>query len=119
MLRSTLATVSAPTIRLISWLNRTPHATAVYASWPPSSTAHATLASGRIATTLPGPDFHRPIAPACLAPSANATYSPYSVHGCRLRGRFEPEQLPRIGWRGDDVPKDFDDLSRLLDQRGI
>ena len=41
------------------------------------------------------------------------------MHGCRLRGRFEPEQLPRIGWRGDDVPKNFDDLSRLLDQRGI
>ena len=29
----------------ISWLHHTPHATAVYASWPASPSAHATLAS--------------------------------------------------------------------------
>ena len=30
----------------ITGLNHTPHATAVYASWPASPSAHATLASG-------------------------------------------------------------------------
>ena len=54
---------------IISWLNPTPHALAVYASWSASPPAHATLASRRLATALPGPDFHRLIAPACLAPS--------------------------------------------------
>src|SRR6516165_6407679 len=48
----------------ISWLNPTPHATAVYASCSASLPPHATLASRRPATTLPGPDLHRLIAPA-------------------------------------------------------
>src|SRR5215471_6869799 len=48
----------------LSWLNPTPHATAVYASCSALLPPHATLASGRPATALPGPDLHRLIAPA-------------------------------------------------------
>src|SRR5215831_10827323 len=54
---------------IISWLTPTPHATAVYASCSASPPPHATLASRRPATALPGPDSHRLIAPALLAPS--------------------------------------------------
>src|SRR6516164_7473218 len=43
----------------ISWLNHKPHAIAVYASWPALPSAHATLATGRPATALPGPVLHR------------------------------------------------------------
>src|SRR6516162_10049887 len=43
----------------ISWLNHIPHAIAVYASWPALPSAHATLATGRPATALPGPVLHR------------------------------------------------------------
>src|SRR6266852_1464615 len=43
----------------ISWLDHKPHAIAVYASWPPLPPAHATLTTGRPATALPGPVFHR------------------------------------------------------------
>src|ERR1700732_2860442 len=43
----------------ISWLDHKPHAIAVYASWPPLPSAHATLTTGRPATALPGPVFHR------------------------------------------------------------
>jgi hypothetical protein len=43
----------------ISWLDNKPHAIAVYASWPALPSAHATLATGRPATALPGPVFHR------------------------------------------------------------
>jgi len=53
----------------ISWLNHTLHASAVYASWPASPSAHATLASGTARWPLPGPDLHQLIAPASLAPS--------------------------------------------------
>src|SRR5262249_51398652 len=49
---------------IISWLNHTPHAAAVYASCSALPPPHATLASRRPATALPGPDLHRPIAPA-------------------------------------------------------
>src|SRR5437870_11048939 len=41
------------------WLNHKPHAIAMYASWPALPSAHATLATGRPATALPGPVFHR------------------------------------------------------------
>jgi hypothetical protein len=51
---------------MISWLTPTPHALAVYASCSASPPPHATLASRRPATALPGPDFHRLIAP-CFA----------------------------------------------------
>ena len=64
MLRSTMKTVSAPASIIISWLTPTPHATAVYASCSASPPPHATLASRRPATALPGPDLHRLIAPA-------------------------------------------------------
>ena len=43
----------------ISWLHHKPHAIAVYASWPPLPSAHATLATGRPATALPRPVFRR------------------------------------------------------------
>src|SRR5262249_34669795 len=49
---------------IISWLNPTPHATAVYASCSALPPPHATLASRRPAMALPGPDLHRLIAPA-------------------------------------------------------
>src|SRR4029450_1915487 len=49
---------------IISWLDHTPHATAVYASCSALPPPHATLASRRPATALPGPDLHRLIAPA-------------------------------------------------------
>src|SRR5215472_16641567 len=48
----------------LSWLNPTPHATTVYASCSALLPPHATLASRRPATALPGPDLHRLIAPA-------------------------------------------------------
>src|SRR3974390_158662 len=48
----------------LSWLNPPPHATAVYASCSALLPPHATLASRRPATALPGPDLHRLIAPA-------------------------------------------------------
>src|SRR6516164_3636608 len=48
----------------LSWLNPTPHATAVYASCSALLPPHATLASRWPATTLPGLDFHQLIAPA-------------------------------------------------------
>src|SRR6201998_3525231 len=48
----------------ISWLDQTPHASAVYASCSALLPPHATLASRRPATALPGPDLHRLIAPA-------------------------------------------------------
>ena len=43
----------------ISWLNSTPHAIAVYASWPSLPPAHATLTTERPATALLGPVLHR------------------------------------------------------------
>ena len=49
---------------IISWLTPTPHAPAVYASCSASPPPHATLASRRPATALPGSDLHRLIAPA-------------------------------------------------------
>src|SRR6266404_1323093 len=45
MLRSTLCTGLRSCDVPITGLNHTPHATAVYASWPASPSAHATLAS--------------------------------------------------------------------------
>ena len=67
MLRSTIRTVSAPTSSFL-WLTPTSHAITVYASCSASLPPHATLASRRPATALPGPDLHRLIAPASLAP---------------------------------------------------
>src|SRR3974390_3582226 len=64
MLPSSEEKLSAPAISDLSWLNPTPHATAVYASCSALLPPHATLASGRPATALPGPDLHRLIAPA-------------------------------------------------------
>src|SRR5262249_17984598 len=49
---------------IISWLDPTPHAQAVYASCAALAPPHATLASRRPAMALPGPDLHRLIAPA-------------------------------------------------------
>jgi len=55
---------SRPLRCYLSWLNPTPHATAVYASCSALLPPHATLASRRPATALPGLDFHQLIAPA-------------------------------------------------------
>ena len=51
-------TSSASVTTKLSRLNIPPHIIAVYASWPPSPTGHATLATGRL-LALPGPDLHR------------------------------------------------------------
>ena len=51
-------------MHISSRLNPTAHATAVYASCSALLPPHATPASRRPATTLPGPDLHRLIAPA-------------------------------------------------------
>jgi hypothetical protein len=58
MLPSTLLTASASASCWISWLNRTPHRIAVYASptQAPAPTQHS-LPGGRY--PLPGPDLHR------------------------------------------------------------
>src|SRR5262249_31337682 len=80
---------------IISWLNPTPHATAVYASCSASRPPHATLASRRLATALPGPDLHRLIAPAFPAPSL--TRSP------RRQWRAASTEFQgRALWRSED-----------------
>src|SRR5882724_2684290 len=58
----------------ISWLNPTPRAAAVYASWPPLPSAHATLASRRLATPYLRWTFTSRSRQLCLAPSSNAGY---------------------------------------------
>src|SRR5262249_42338082 len=73
---------------IISWLNPTPHAQAVYASCAALPPPHATLASRRPATALPGPDLHRLIAPAL--PGA-FTHSITSSACCRKGTCFEVE----------------------------
>ena len=59
MLPSTLSTVSASAILSLSRLNVPLHMIAVYASRPPSPATTQQLATGRLATALPWPDFHR------------------------------------------------------------
>src|SRR5215471_15725427 len=53
----------------ITRLNHTPHATAVYASWPASPSAHATLASRLPAGHYLGLTFTDGSRQLCLAPS--------------------------------------------------
>jgi hypothetical protein len=57
ILPSTKCTASAPTLSSISWLIPTPHTIAVYV--PAVADDHATLATRRPASALPGPDFYR------------------------------------------------------------
>ena len=64
MLRSAISDSLRSHGFIISWLNHTPRTTAVYASCSALPPPHATLASRRPATALPGPDLHRLIAPA-------------------------------------------------------
>src|SRR6202051_5296069 len=66
----------------LTWLNPTPHATAVYASCSALLPPHATLASRRPATALPGPDLHRLIAPALAG-----AFSFYDLVGTRDQRR--------------------------------
>jgi hypothetical protein len=67
MLRSAAKDNLRPRDKGISGLNHTPHATAVYASRPPSlsDSRNTRLQAARYA--LPGLDFHQLIAPAFLA----------------------------------------------------
>src|SRR5215831_13050934 len=88
----------------LSWLNPTPHATAVYASCSALLPPHATLASRRPATALPGPDLHRLIAPAlagafsfdhlvgeCTQQRWN--FEVYSLRRLEIDHKFEPGRL--------------------------
>ena len=64
MLRSAAKTTSAPSDKGISRLNHTPHATTVYASRPPLPAVSRNTRFQAVCCTLPGLDFHQPIAPA-------------------------------------------------------
>ena len=55
----------------ISWLNHTPHAIAVNASWPALPSAHASLATGRLAKAYPGRSFSGWTAPALAGAFGN------------------------------------------------
>ena len=59
MLRSAISDSLRSHGFIISWLNHTPRTTAVYASCSALPPPHATLASRRPATALPGPGLHR------------------------------------------------------------
>src|SRR2546428_2861812 len=76
---------------IISWLTSTPHAPAVYASCSASPPPHATLASRRPATALPGPDLHRLIAPALLGAFLHSITS--SAMESRLSENVTPSAL--------------------------
>src|SRR5262249_24557817 len=96
---------------IISWLNPTPHATAVYASCSASRLPHATLGSRRLATALPGPDLHRLIAPAlpgafphsitssAMASSFDGISRPSALAVLRLITRSNLDQFPLIRTR--------------------
>src|ERR1700692_358574 len=92
----------------LTWLNPTPHATAVYASCSALLPPHATLASRRPATTLPGPDLHRLIAPAL----AGAFHSFDHLVGTREDGRRDVEAERLSGGYVDEI-----ELCRLLDRK--
>src|SRR6266849_1450790 len=92
----------------LTWLNPTPHATAVYASCSALLPPHATLASRRPATTLPGPDFHRLIAPAL---AGAFSFDDLVGEGEYLCGHFEAERL-----RGLEVDHELE-LGRLDDRQ--
>jgi hypothetical protein len=81
----------------ITWLNPTPHATAVYASCSALLPPHATLASRRPATALPGPDFHRLIAPA-LAGAFVAVGTRFRAPPAQIRTCGFPAYGSRLGW---------------------
>src|SRR6516165_5429398 len=79
----------------LSWLDPTPHATAVYASCSALLPPHATLASRRPATAVPGPDLHRLIAPALAGAFGAvgmrvASHPPHSPVRAAFRIRFPP-----------------------------
>ncbi len=86
----------------ISWLDHKPHAIAVYASWPALPSAHATLATGRPATALPGPVLHR----------LDCTSFRWRLRKSRLAGQTGPEAqftfMPAAGWfEQKRLQKDF------------
>src|SRR5262249_36340719 len=73
---------------IISWLNPTPHARAVYASCSALPPPHATLASRRPAMALPGSDLHRLIAPALPGAFLHSITS--SARASRMEGTVSP-----------------------------
>jgi hypothetical protein len=75
MLRSTFCTVSAPAMYTFRGSIDT-HAIAVYASWPALPTAHATLATGRLARPYPGRTFTGWTAPALAGAFAKMCQNP-------------------------------------------
>src|SRR5262249_14327211 len=75
----------------LSWLNPTPHAIAVYASCAALPPPHATLASRRPATALPGPDLHRLIAPALPGAFTHSITS--SARASKVGGTSMPRAL--------------------------
>src|SRR5215510_9331384 len=76
---------------IISWLNPTPHARAVYASCSALPPPHATLASRRPAMALPGSDLHRLIAPALPGAFPHSITS--SAAACSVSGTVSPSAL--------------------------
>src|SRR6516225_3740468 len=92
----------------LSWLNPTPHATAVYASCSALLPPHATLASRRPATALPGLDFHQLIAPAL----AGAFLFDHLIGAGEQRRRHLNAEDPR----GLEVERQLE-AGRLLDRQ--
>ena len=93
MLRSTIGDDLRPCGMPISWLNPTPHTAAVYASWPPLPSAHATLASRRLATPYLRWTFTSRSRQLCLAPSSNAGYGTDVAAGARAFRDIGEERL--------------------------
>src|SRR5262249_33633670 len=76
---------------IISWLNHTPHATAVYASCSASPPPHATLASRRLARPYLGRTCTGWIAPAL--PGAFHSFDDLVGGGEQRRGHCDAERL--------------------------
>src|SRR5262249_16281160 len=77
---------------IISWLNPTPHARAVYALCSALPPPHATLASRRPAMALPASDLHRLIAPALPGAFLHSITS--SARASSVGGTSRPSTQP-------------------------
>jgi hypothetical protein len=104
MLRSTIATVSAPASSSFRGsithptqsLCHTPHAIAVYASCSASPPPHATLASRRLARPYLGRTYHRLIAPALPGAFLHSITSSARAMSCGDTSRPSPFAALRL-----------------------